>query len=255
MLADPIHRPGRRRTRAATVRPMYELYYWPEIQGRGEFVRLVLEDAGASYVDVAREPGGYEQIAAVLSGERDGVLPFAPPVLYAGPIAIAQTVAITSFLGERHGLAPRDERGRLGALTIALTLADLVTEAHDTHHPTDVDRRYEAQKAAAKDRAAAFRRNRIPKFLGYLERNLERNGEVLVGSEVSYADLAAFQVVEGLSYAFPRAMARIRGDIPKLLALRDRVAQRPRLLHYLTSPRRLPFNDQGIFRHYPELDG
>jgi len=232
----------------------YELYYWPEIQGRGEFVRLVLEDAGCDYVDVAREPGGYDRLEAVLGGEHDGIVPFAPPVLYAGSIVVAQTVAITSFLGARHGLAPDDERGRLGALTIALTIADLVAEAHDTHHPTAVDQRYEAQKPAARDRAAAFRRARIPKFLGYLERNLERNGEVLVGAKLSYVDLAAFQVMEGLSYAFPRAMARIRGDIPRLLALRDRVAQRPRLLHYLTSPRRLPFNDQGIFRHYPELD-
>ena len=233
----------------------YELYYWPEIQGRGEFVRLVLEDADCEYVDAAREPGGYERIAAVLAGEHDGVLPFAPPVLYAGPIVVAQTVAITSFLGARHALAPADERGRLGALTLALTIADLVAEVHDTHHPTTVDQRYETQKPAAHARAAAFRRARLPKFLGYLERNLERNGDTLVGAAVSYVNLAAFQVVEGLSYAFPRTMARIRGDIPRLLALRDRVAQRPRLLHYLTSPRRLPFNEQGIFRHYPELDG
>ena len=232
----------------------YELYYWPEIQGRGEFVRLVLEDADAEYVDVAREPGGDERLEAVLAGEHDGVLPFALPVLYAGPIVVAQTVAITRFLGERHGLAPDDEAGRMAALTIGLTIADLVTEAHDTHHPITVEDRYEAQKAAARQRAAAFRGTRLAKFLGYLERNLERNGEVLVGSAVSYADLAAFQVVEGLSYAFPRAMARVRDDIPRLLALRDRVAQRPRLLHYLTSPRRLPFNEMGIFRHYPELD-
>jgi glutathione S-transferase len=233
----------------------YELYYWPEIQGRGEFVRLVLEDADAGYTDVAREPGGHERLEAVLGGEHDGVLPFALPVLYAGPIVVAQTVAITSFLGARHHLAPGDERGRLGALTIALTIADLVAEVHDSHHPITVEERYEAQKAAAKQRAAAFRHTRLPRFLGYLESNLERNGEVLVGAAVSYADLAAFQVVEGLSYAFPRAMARIRDDIPRLLALRDRVAQRPRLLRYLTSPRRLPFNEQGIFRHYPELDG
>jgi glutathione S-transferase len=215
----------------------------------------VLEDAGCDYIDVAWQPGGEDKLAAVLSGARDGVLPFAPPVLYAGAIVVAQTAAITSFLGERHGLAPASEAGRCGALTIALTIADLVAETHDTHHPISVDKRYELQKPAAKDRAAAFRRARLPKFLGYLERNLERNGDVLVGDAISYVDLAAFQVVEGLSYAFPRAMARVRGEIPRLLALRDRVAQRPRLLHYLTSPRRLPFNQQGIFRHYEELDG
>ena len=233
----------------------YELYYWPEIQGRGEFVRLVLEDADCDYVDVGREPDGYDRIQAVLSGERDGVLPLAPPVLYAGSIVVAQTAAIASFLGGRHGLAPSSEAGRLAALTIALTIADLVAEVHDTHHPTTVEQGYETQKEAARDRAAAFLRTRLAKFLGYLERNLERNGDVLVGSAVSYVDLAAFQVVEGLSYAFPRAMKRMSADVPRFLALRDRVAQRPRLLRYLTSPRRLPFNEQGIFRHYPELDG
>lgn len=232
----------------------YELYYWNGIQGRGEFVRLVLEDADCEYVDVCREPDGEDQLSAVLAGARDGVLPFAPPVLYAGSLVVAQTAAITRFLGERHGLAPTSEAGRLAAATIALTIADLVTEAHDTHHPIAIDDYYEKQKPAAKQRAAGFRRARIRKFLGYLERNLERNGDVLVGSAVSYADLAAFQVVEGLTYAFPRAMARVQPEIPKLLALRDRVAQRPRLLRYLTSPRRLPFNEQGIFRHYDELD-
>jgi len=236
-------------------RMIYELYYWPEIQGRGEFVRLVLEDAGCEYVDVGREPDGETRLEEVLSGALPGALPFALPALRAGELVIAQTAAITRFLGERHGLAPDTEAGRLGALTIALTIADLVAEVHDTHHPTSVDDYYEDQKAAAKARAAAFRRARLPKFLGYLERNLERNDGVLVGPAVSYADLAAFQVVEGLSYAFPRAMARLHGEIPKLLALRDRVAQRPRLLRYLTSPRRLPFNEQGIFRRYPELDG
>jgi glutathione S-transferase len=233
----------------------YELYYWPEIQGRGEFVRLVLEDADCAYVDVAREPGGDAKLEAILGGDRDGALPFAPPVLYAGKVMVAQTANITAFLGERHGLAPADEAGRMAARSIALTIADLVAEVHDTHHPTTVEEAYETQKPAAKARAAAFRKGRIPKFLGYLERNLERNGDVLVGDAVSYVDLAAFQVVEGLSYAFPRAMARVSADVPKLLALRDRVAQRPRLLHYLTSDRRIPFNEMGIFRHYPELDG
>lgn len=237
----------------------YELYYWPEIQGRGEFVRLVLEDAGCEYVDVAREPGGVAKLEALLEGgledKPQGAIPFAPPVLYAGELMISQTAAITAFLGERHDLAPADEAGRLAARGIALTIADLVAEVHDSHHPTTVEKAYETQKDAARARASAFRHGRIQKYLGYLERNLDRNGDCLVGPSISYVDLAAFQIVEGLSYAFPRAMKRVGADTPKLLALRDRVAQRPRLLHYLTSERRIPFNEMGIFRHYPELDG
>lgn len=229
----------------------YELYYWPGIQGRGEFVRLVLEDAGADYVDVARQPGGDKRMMQVLKGELAPHV-FAPPALRAGDIVLAQTANITRFLGERHGLAPADEPGRLAAATVALTIADLVDEVHDTHHPISVAEVYEKQKPAAAERAKAFRDKRLPRFVGYLERNLAANGDWLAGGSCSYADLAAFQIVEGLRYAFPHAFGRV--SCPKLLALRDRVAARPRIAAYLASDRRLPFNEHGIFRRYPELD-
>jgi glutathione S-transferase len=232
----------------------YELYYWPGIQGRGEFVRLVLEDAGADYVDVARERGGMAKMTRALDEGLGGLLPFAPPFLRAGKVVVAQTANITRYLGERLGLAPRSEAGRLAASTIALTIADLVAEAHDTHHPTTVEEVYEKQRAAARARAKVFRDSRIPKFVAWLEGTLARNGKVLAGSSVSYADLAAFQVVAGLEYAFPNTMKRQARRMPKLLALRDRVAARPRLAAYLASERRLPFNESGIFRRYPELD-
>jgi len=228
---------------------MYELYYWSEIQGRGEFVRLVLEDAGQDYVDVGREKGD-EAVAEAL----DGVLApyaFAPPVLRAGELVISQTALITRWLGERHGLAPADERGRLFAAMIALTIADLVAETHDTHHPLNVGEVYEKQKVAARERARAFRQLRIPKFLGYLERILESSGDYLVGTP-SYADLAAFEVLEGLTYAFPRTVHR--QHIPRLRKLHDRIARRPRIAAYVGSARRLPFSESDIFRHYAELE-
>jgi glutathione S-transferase len=232
---------------------MYELFYWDEIQGRGEFVRLVLEDLGLPYRDVARDGGDIE---AALAGEL-APYAFAVPVLRDGALVIPQTVAITRFLGERHGLAPADERGRLLAHGIALTIADLVGEVHDTHHPISVAETYEKQKPAAAQRAKAFREHRLPKFLGYLEGLLGHDqtsdGRFVIGDRVSYADLATFQVLEGLAYAFPKAFAA--QEIPKLRALRDRTAERPRLAAYLASPRRLPFNEMGIFRRYPELDG
>ena len=234
------------------ARPTYELFYWPGIQGRGEFVRLVLEEAGASYVDVARGPGGVRKLLAALEGEL-APYAFAPPVLRAGRIVVAQTALVTRFVGERHGFAPATERGRLQAATLALTIADLVAETHDTHHPITVEKAYETQQAPARDRAHAFRTQRIPKFLGYLEHILDTTGAYLVGRP-SYVDLSAFQVVEGLSYAFPRTMAKHAKKLPRLHALRDRFAARPRIAAYLASDRRLPFNESGIFRHYPELD-
>lgn len=237
----------------------YELYYWPGLPGRGEPVRLVLEDVGADYVDVARLPkregGGAAAIQRALSGELGGTLPFAPPVLRSGKRVIAQTAVICDYLARRHGLVPTSEEGRLAALQHMLTFADLVAETHDVHHPIATSLYYEDQKREAKRRADAFLAQRMPKFLGYFERILaSKTRSCLVGGAHSYVDLMAFQVLEGLAYAFPRGFERIAGDIPRLLALRDRVRARPRIARYLSSPRRLPFNEQGIFRHYPELD-
>jgi glutathione S-transferase len=231
-----------------------ELFYWPSIQGRGEFVRLVLEDRGAEYVDVARTPGGMAKLLAALHDGIEGVRPLAPPILRDGKVVIAQSANICRYLGEALRLAPSSERGRWAASSIALTIADLVAEVHETHHPTRVDWTYEDQRPAALARAEAFRTLRVPKFLGWLEAVLKGNGKVLVGRSVSYADLAAFQVTAGLDYAFPRTMKRQAKHIPLLRALHDRIASRPRIAAYLASPRRLPFNESGIFRRYPELD-
>jgi glutathione S-transferase len=236
----------------------YELYYWPGIQGRGEFVRLALEAVGADYVDVAREGGGMRAMMRLLDGAAVARPPFAPPFLKAGRLLIAQTANILWFLGDRHGLAPKDEAGRLWTHQLQLTIADLVDEVHDTHHPIATSLYYEDQKPESRRRAAAFRQARLPKFLGYFETVLERNPRGvrhLVGARLTYADLSLFQIVEGLHYAFPRAMKRVSRRYPKVIALRDRVAERPRLVAYLASERRIPFNEDGIFRRYPELDG
>jgi glutathione S-transferase len=238
--------------------PKYELYYWPGIQGRGEFVRLALEDAGARYVDVARQRGGMAAMMRFLEGKERGLLPFAPPFLKSGRLVIAQTANILAWLGPRLSLVPRDEASRLGAHQLQLTIADLVAEVHDTHHPIASSVYYEDQRREARRRAPLFRRERIPKFLGYFERVLERNragrGEHLVGARTTYVDLSLFQLVEGLRYAFPRTMAGILRRHPRVVAVHDAVAARPRLARYLRSERRIPFNEDGIFRHYPELD-
>jgi glutathione S-transferase len=240
----------------------YELYYWPSIQGRGEPIRLALEAAGARYTDVARLPegrsGGVGALMALLEGKRRGPLPFAPPILKHGRVVLAQTAAILQYLGPRLGLAPRDEPGRLYAHQLQLTIADLFVEAHDAHHPVGVDLYYEQQRREARRRTDSFLKSRVPKFLGYFERVLARNraakGRHAVGAALSYVDLSLFQLVCGLEYAFPRAMARRRRSNPLLLALRDRVAASPRVAAYLASPRRIAFNEHGIFRHYRELD-
>ena len=235
----------------------YELYYWPGIQGRGEFIRLALEDAGARYVDVAREPGGMRALERMLKAPEASAsaVPFAPPFLRSGKLLIAQTSAILHYLGPRLGLAPATAAGSLAALQYQLTLADWVSEAHDTHHPIGVSLYYEDQKAEAKRRSQDFREERIPKFLSYFERVLAHGGKrYLTGARCSYVDLSLFQVVEGLRYAFPNALARAARKAPRVREHHDRIAARPNLAAYLASPRRLPFNEQGIFRSYPELD-
>lgn len=233
----------------------YQLYYWPEIQGRGEFVRLVLEEAGADYVDVARGKGD------LIGAWQDPSMvhpPFAPPFLKAGDLVIGQTANILMFLGQRHGLAPEDEAGRLWTHQLQLTIADFVVEIHDTHHPIGSGLYYEDQKPEAKRRAQDFRAHRLPKFLGYFEQVLAGNpdgDDHAVGGAVTTVDLSLFQLVAGLRYAFPRAMAGAEAQYPRLVALHDRVAALPRIAAYLASDRRIPFNQDGIFRRYPELDG
>ncbi|MGD0190912.1 MAG: glutathione S-transferase [Rhizomicrobium sp.] len=231
----------------------YELYYWGGIQGRGEFVRLALEEAGVPYTDVARRD---EAAMLRLLKEKDLKTPsFAPPFLRAGKLLIGQTATILLYLGDHHGLAPRSEAGRLWAHQLQLTVADLVAEVHDTHHPISGGLYYEDQKPEAAKRSKAFREERLPKYFTYFGSVLaHRATGWLTGARVSYADLSLFQVVAGLRYAFPGAMRRLEPRYSELTTLHDRVAARPRVASYLKSPRRLPFSTEGIFRHYPELD-
>ena len=239
----------------------YQLHYWPTIQGRGEFVRLALEAAGAEYIDVAREPprkGGGE--AALVGRLRDPGNPrasFAPPFLVDGDVVVGQTAAILLYLGPRLGLAGIGETDALWTHQLQLTIADAVAEAHDTHHPISTGAYYEEQRDAALARAKAFREERIPKFLDWFEQVLQRNpagDRHLVGDSLTYADLSLFQLVAGLRYAFPKATARALANTPAVVKLHANIARRQRVHEYLQSPRRIPFNEEGIFRRYPELD-
>ena len=228
----------------------YKLYYWPQIQGRGEFVRLALEYAGANYDDVARAPSGMARMFRILERKNSKERPFAPPFLQAGNLLLAQTANILLYLGPRLGLAPKSEAGRLRVHQYQLTIADWLVEAHAVHHPIGSGLYYEDQKPESRRRAADFRRNRLPKFLGYFENALESEKD----RRVTYAHLSLFQMLEGLRYAFPKTMRRTQKHYPRMLALHDRIGASPRIDAYLRSPRRLAFNEQDIFRHYPELD-
>jgi glutathione S-transferase len=233
----------------------YELHYWPGLPGRGEFVRLALEEAGVPYRDVARD----DRVAGDTGIDDPAVVTpaFAMPVLRHGKRVIGQTAAILLYLGDRHGLAPRSEAGRSWTHQLQLTIADVVTEAHDTHHPVGSGLYYEDQKPEAKRRAAEFCAERLPRFLHRFETVLERNPKGaahLVGARVTYADTSLFQLVAGLRYAFPKASQRALTKAPKVARLVEAVAARPRIAAYLASDRRSAFNEHGIFRHYPELD-
>lgn len=238
-----------------------ELHYWPGLQGRGEFVRLALEAAGAPYVDVARGPEASGQgVPALLRYLDDPAVvhpPFAPPFLKDGDVLVGQTAAILQYLAPQLKLVARSEQVRVWTHQVQLTIADMVAEAHDTHHPIAVDLTYEEQQPEALRRATAFCRSRLPKFLGWFEQIIVRNPagpRHLVAGKLSYADLSLFQLVEGLRYAFPQATQRVLATTPAVVDLHDRVAELPRVAAYLRSPRRIPFNEQGIFRRYPELD-
>lgn len=237
----------------------YEFYYHARLQGRGEFVRLALEEAAAEYIDIGRdeEQGGQQAVLAFLEDEKQVHPPFAPPFLKDGDIVVSHTANILMYLGARHGLAPSDERGRMWTHQLQLTVTDFVKDAHDTHHPVANSLYYEEQKEAAALAAQKFLELRVPKYFGYFEKVIGRNPDRsgwLVGADLTYPDLSMFQLVEGMRYAFPKASAGLARDYPGVAAIRDRVAERPRIAAYLASDRRLPFNEFGIFRHYPELD-
>ncbi|MGO4439449.1 glutathione S-transferase [Rhizobium sp. RAF56] len=239
----------------------YKLYYWQGIQGRGEFIRLALEEAGADYVDICRGPSregmGTRAMMSVLDSGSEPHVPFAPPFLRDGDLIVPHVANILFYLGPKLDLAPENEGLRYIANGLQLTITDFVAEVHDTHHPIAVSQYYEEQKEPAKARASEFIDNRMTKFLDYFERVLTRNPrskDHIVGDRLSYVDLSLFQVIEGLRYAFPRATSEFQGSYPGLVALRDRVAARPNIARYLKSERRLAFNEDGVFRHYPELD-
>jgi glutathione S-transferase len=235
----------------------FELYYWDGLQGRGEFVRLALEEAGVDYVDVARRTDGMAAMMKLLKSRTEPHIPFAPPFLKDGDLIVSHVANILFYLGPKLGLSPEEEPLRFIANGLQLTITDFVAEVHDTHHPLSTNLYYEGQKEAAKQRSADFITHRIPKFMGYFERVLEQNPEGnkhAVGSELSYVDLSLFQIIEGLHYAFPRATKDFGKHYPALTALHDAIEKRPNIGKYLASERRLDFNESGIFRHYPELD-
>jgi glutathione S-transferase len=239
----------------------YELHYWPTIQGRGEFVRLALEYTGVEYLDVARQDessgGGEDALLQSLTQAHEQHPPFAPPYLKTVDLTIGQTANILLYLGHHHRLAPSDEAGWRWAHQLQLTIADFVVEAHDTHHPIGVGLYYEDQRAEAARRTKEFREARVPKFFRYFERCIECNpagGGLLIGDDLTYPDLSLFQLVAGMRYAFPKLMKRIEGAYPKLIALHDHVQREPRIATYLESKRRIAFNEEGVFRRYPELD-
>ncbi len=234
----------------------YELYYWPTIQGRGEYVRLALEEAGADYADVARSGArGEAAMMTLMKSDRGMTPPFAPPFLKAGQRVIGQTANILLYLGSKHGLAPKAEADRLWVNQLQLTIADFVAEIHDTHHPLGPTLYYKDQRSPAKRRSDEFWNERVPKFLGYFEQLVgSSDGFYLNGRRLCYADLSLFQIVEGLRYAFPNRMKRFERKIPGVIDLHDRVAMRPNIKTYLASERRIAFNNDGIFRHYKELD-
>lgn len=182
--------------------PSYELIYWPSIPGRGEFIRLALEEAGVEYTDkaVTSADEAVKDVQAQTTGTGDANNPptFAPPVLRHDDLYISQTPNILQYIATRHGLAP-EGAGLYHVNALALTILDgLSNEAHDTHHPVGVGLYYEDQKEESRRRAKDYVVNRLPKFFDYLQRVLQGkksgDGPWLYGGKLTYADLVLFQV-------------------------------------------------------------
>lgn len=226
------------------------LYYWPTIQGRGEFVRLALEDAGADYIDVGRTQGPAAVAEMINRGAH-----FAPPVIENEYESISHVAHILAWLAHALNLAPSADRDFRRMVQLQLTVTDFLAEIHDTHHPLGPSVYYEQAREPAIQAGRAFRHDRLPAFLSYFERSLIENpfgSDWLVGDRCTTLDLSMFQMMRGLRHAFPNAMACM--TTPRLDDLALRVARRRGVRAYLESDRRIAFNNDGVFRHYPELD-
>ncbi|MGI4947458.1 MAG: glutathione S-transferase, partial [Janthinobacterium lividum] len=225
----------------------YRLWYWPGLQGRGEFVRLALEAAGIEYEDCARTRDANALLADMAA--RTGRAPFAPPYLELDGLAIAQVANILAYLGAQHDLAPSAMADRYWLHQLQLTITDLVAEVHDVHHPVDPGAYYAEQRPEAARAARQFRAERLPKFLDHFEAAIEASpGDWLIDHRWTYVDTSLFQLIEGLRYMFPRRMAVLEGRYPNLVRIHDQVAGLPGIRDYLTSGRRQAFNEDGIFR-------
>jgi len=229
----------------------YQLWYWPSIPGRGEFVRLALEAAEIEYEDMAREQGA-EALIADLQG-RGGIRPFAPPYLVDGELCIGQTAHILAFLADRHDFGAGELEVDLQLIQLQLDITDIVAEVHNVHHPVAAALYYQDQIDAAYEAAQHFRDQRLPKYLDHFEAALEENGgPCVLGDRWTHVDTSLFQLMEGLDYMFPNRMREL--DYPRLELCRQAMMEIAGVEQYLASDRRLSFNEDGIFRFYPELD-
>ncbi|MBI4814756.1 MAG: glutathione S-transferase family protein [Deltaproteobacteria bacterium] len=240
-------------------RDPYELFYWPGIQGRGEFVRLAFECVGAPYEDVARRPesagGGSKAIIEILQDE-SGASVFAPPILRHGARLVSHTANILAYVGPRLGLVGESEVARDTAHQLQLTVTDFVAEIHNTHHPVSPSLYFEDQVEEAKRATHHFLESRMPKYLRHFEKTATRSGGPwILGDAMTYVDLSMFQLHEGLSYAFPQSFVTFRARIPHLVSIVEAVRRLEQVQKYLSSERRLSFNQHGLFRRYPELEG
>ena len=259
--------PKRQRTSSPPSDPIYELFYWPGIPGRGEHVRLCFEESGTPYKDVCNvEENGIQQLYALNSEKSigDTINPpvAAPPALRYGDLIVSQTPNIVLYLGPKLGLAgPEDDKNAIYHVNqLSLTALDgLSNEPHDTHHPIATGWNYEEQKDEAKRKAKDYIANRLPKFLGYFEQVLNgpasKGGDWLYGGQLTFADLVFWQCLDGVTFAFPKALKHLResGRYDKTFKLYERVKARDNISKYLASNRRKKYS-MGIYRYYPELD-
>lgn len=233
----------------------YDLWYWPGLPGRGEFVRLFLELHGLSYRDCGPDEGAEALMDDLKSRQGKVGEPYAPPYLADGDICVSQVAHILAYLSDKHGPTVEDKQLLFWLIQLQLDITDIVAEVHDVHHPVASGLYYDDQKDAAARAAKDFREERIPKWFAHFERAAGAvDGDWIGGARPSHVDTSLFQLIEGLEYAFPKRMKAVRGDYPKLFALRDSVRDLEPVAAYLASDRRQAFNEDGIFRHYPELD-
>jgi len=226
---------------------MWQILYWPAKDadgkvaagaGRAEYLRVLFEEAGVPYQDVTAGLRAFFW----QNLEAQPYPALAPPAIRKNNFILGQTAVCAKRLAMEFGFYPTDEDDAAHAEQIVTTVHEYIAEGRSAFHPVKNTMSYHDQKEEAKPYIAAFKADRLPRYMTNFERFLKANrggGGFFVGDSLSYVDLQVMVMLQVTRSQFPDAWEALDAKL-----LKDHLAQmeaRPRIKAYLLSDRKQPF--------------